>query len=64
MQKWLSKQAAKPGETGHHLEQQIVDGHWVLSFQSKELAEKAQNHAAKMSKFMKLLVRECLITLL
>lgn len=57
-------QAAKPGETGYQLEQQIVDGHWVLAFQNKESAESAQVRVAKATEFMKSLVRECLSSML
>lgn len=52
------------GETVHQLEQQLVDGHWVLSFESARLAESVMNHVKEQTRIAKELLRDVLQPLL
>jgi hypothetical protein len=53
-------QGARLGEMVHQLEQQLVDGHWVLAFETPALAESALHHIQKHVDLTKELFRELL----
>lgn len=42
------------------LEQQLVDGHWVLAFEDAESAEAAAQHVGQQAELAKSLLREVL----
>ncbi len=44
----------------HQLEQQLVDGHWVLAFETPALAESAMHHIQKQADVTKELFKEVL----
>lgn len=48
------------GEVVHELEQQLVDGHWVLSFESPRTAEQALRYVTDQANTAKGLIREVL----
>ena len=52
------------GETVHQLEQQLVDGHWVLSFESARLAESVMSRIEEQAQAAKELLTEVMQPLL
>lgn len=57
-------QGVSMGEAVHQLEQQLIDGHWVLSFESARLAESVMQHITKQAEMCKELLREVMQPLL
>lgn len=45
-------QTAKLGETIHQLEEQLVDGHWVLAFETPEKAQAARNMVSQRAELV------------
>jgi len=52
------------GEAVHQLEQQLVDGHWVLAFETPALAEAAMHHIREQAHLTQQLFKELLQPLL
>ena len=57
-------QNAKMGEAMHQLEQQLVDGHWVLAFENSEQAQAAHRELQSQASAMHGLLKEVLSPLL
>ena len=57
-------QGSGMGEAMHHVEKQLVDGHWVLSFEAPELTKGALETVRQQSALMKQLLHAVLSPLL
>ena len=60
----LSGQGSGLGEAVQQLEHQLVDGHWVLAFETPALAEAAMHNIRKQADLTRRLFKEVLQPLL